>query len=58
MAKQPMTLLGTTGPSNEAPVVPRHRVYMSQDGDLVLWVGKLELPKSMPSTVLISMQWM
>jgi hypothetical protein len=56
MAKQPMTLLGTTGPSNEAPVVPRHRVYMSQDGNLVLWVGKLELPKSMPSTVLISMQ--
>jgi hypothetical protein len=45
MDEQPMTLLGTTGSSNEAPVESRHQVYMSQDGDLVRWVGKLEQPQ-------------
>jgi hypothetical protein len=45
MDKAPMTLLGTAGSSNEAPIVTRRRVYMTQEGDLVHWVGKLEQPQ-------------
>jgi hypothetical protein len=44
MDRRPMTLLATAGSSREAPPVMRRRVYMSDDGDLVRWVGELQQP--------------
>jgi hypothetical protein len=44
MDRAPMTLLGTAGSSQEALPVMRHRVYMSDNGDRVRWVGELQQP--------------
>jgi hypothetical protein len=44
MDRAPMTLLGTTGSSQEAPPVMRRRVYMSDTGNMVRWVGELQQP--------------
>jgi hypothetical protein len=44
MDKAPITLLGTAGSSREAPPVMRRRMYMTDDGDLVRWVGELQQP--------------
>jgi hypothetical protein len=44
MDKAPMTLLGTAGSSREAPPVMRRRMYMTDDGDMVRWVGELQQP--------------
>jgi hypothetical protein len=44
MDKRPMTLLGTTGSSKEAPPVMRRRLYMTDEGDLVRWTGELQQP--------------
>jgi hypothetical protein len=44
MDKKPMTLFATAGSSRKAPPVMRRRVYMSEDGDLICWQGKLEQP--------------
>jgi hypothetical protein len=35
MDKQPMTLLGTAGSSDEAPLITRRRVYINEFGDMV-----------------------
>jgi hypothetical protein len=44
MDKKPMTLLGTAGSSDEAPLVTRCRVYMNEFGDMVRWEGELRQP--------------
>jgi hypothetical protein len=44
MDKQPMTLLGTAGSSDEAPLITRLRVYMNDFGDMVRWEGELRQP--------------
>jgi hypothetical protein len=44
MAKRQMTLLSTAGSSKEAPVAKCRRVYMTEDGDLVQWQGRLQRP--------------
>jgi hypothetical protein len=44
MDKQPMTLLGTAGSSEHAPLVMRRRVYMNEFGDMVRWQGELHQP--------------
>lgn len=44
MDKKPMALLGTTGSFKEVPVVTRRRVYMTEDGDVVRWQGKIKQP--------------
>jgi hypothetical protein len=44
MDRAPMTFLGTAGSSKEAPLVMRRRLYLSDGGDLVRWVGELQQP--------------
>jgi hypothetical protein len=44
MDRAPMTLLGTTRSSQEAPPVMRRHVSMSDNGDMVRWVGELQQP--------------
>jgi hypothetical protein len=39
-----MTLLGTTGSSDEAPLITRRCVYMNEFGDMVRWEGELRQP--------------
>jgi hypothetical protein len=44
MDRAPMMLLGTAGSSKKAPLVMRRRLYLSDGGDLVRWVGELQQP--------------
>jgi hypothetical protein len=39
-----MTLLSTSGSSDEAPIVTRRRVYMNELGDMVRWERELRQP--------------
>jgi hypothetical protein len=44
MNKQHMTLLGTAGSPDEAPLITRRRVYMNEFDDMVRWEGELRQP--------------
>jgi hypothetical protein len=44
MDKRPMTLLGTAGSSDKAQPVIWRRVFMSEEGVLVRWMGELQQP--------------
>jgi hypothetical protein len=39
-----LTLQGTAGSSDEAPLITRRRVYMNEFGDMVRWEGELRQP--------------